>query len=146
MGGDFRGFMKISDFFNNSAPILQNRSGFTLLEIMIAVSVLAIVLVTVYQLQTQTVQMAIAVQFETGASLSAQQQIAVFETDSGDPNGIFGETKTAGTEHKRRINVVGVGSPLAETINADLKQLDVTIYYEKDQQSYHIRTYRFDPQ
>lgn len=69
--------------------------GFTLLEVMIAMAILAIALVTVYQSQSQSISMAGSSRFLTTASLLAQGRMA--EIDAADPrqvadgNGDFGE-------------------------------------------------------
>jgi general secretion pathway protein I len=69
--------------------------GFTLMEVMIAMAVLAIALVTVFQSQSQSISMATSSRFLTTSSLLAQSKMA--ETDAADPkkiiseNGDFGE-------------------------------------------------------
>jgi len=70
-------------------------AGFTLLEVMIAMAILAIALVAVYQSQSQSISMAGSSHFLTTASLLAQGRMA--EIDAVDPreeaagNGDFGE-------------------------------------------------------
>jgi type II secretion system protein I len=69
--------------------------GFTLLEVMIAMAILAITLVAVYQSQSQSISMAGSSRFLTTASLLAQSRMV--ELDAADPrevtagNGDFGE-------------------------------------------------------
>jgi general secretion pathway protein I len=69
--------------------------GFTLLEVMIAMTILAITLVTVYQSQSQSISMATSSRFLTTASLLAQSRMA--QIDAADPreavsaSGDFGE-------------------------------------------------------
>jgi len=69
--------------------------GFTLLEVMIAMAILAISLVAVYQSQSQSVSMTGDSRFLTMASLLAQSRMA--EIDAADPrevapgNGDFGD-------------------------------------------------------
>ncbi len=57
--------------------------GFTLLEVMIAMAILAIALVAVYQSQSQSISMAGSSRFLTTASLLAQSRMA--EIDAADP-------------------------------------------------------------
>jgi general secretion pathway protein I len=70
-------------------------SGFTLLEVMIAMAILAIALVAVYQSQSQSISMAGSSHFLTTASLLAQSRMT--EIDAADPrdlaagNGDFGD-------------------------------------------------------
>jgi general secretion pathway protein I len=69
--------------------------GFTLLEVMIAMAILAITLVAIYQSQSQSISMASDSRFLTTASLLAQSRMA--EIDAAEPrsvvsaNGDFGD-------------------------------------------------------
>jgi general secretion pathway protein I len=69
--------------------------GFTLLEVMIAMAILAIALVAVYQSQSQSISMAGSSRFLTTASLLAQSRMV--QIDAADPrevaagNGDFGD-------------------------------------------------------
>jgi len=71
------------------------RGGFTLLEVMIAMAILAITLVTIYQSQSQSISMAADARFLTTASLLAQSQMALIDAvDSRavvSTNGDFGD-------------------------------------------------------
>lgn len=75
--------------------IRAGHDGFTLLEVMIAMAILAIALVAVYQSQTQSLSMASDSRFLTTASLLAQGRMA--EIDAANPlslesgKGDFGE-------------------------------------------------------
>ena len=81
--------------FHPPPGLCARRGGFTLLEVMIAMAILAITLVTVYQSQSQSISMASSSRFLTTASLLAQTRMA--EIDAADPrglvsaNGDFGE-------------------------------------------------------
>ncbi len=71
---------------------IRDRRGFTLLEVMIAMAVLAIALVAVFRSQSQSVSMVAESHFLTTASLLAQGKMAEMErkrpeeliNDSGD--------------------------------------------------------------
>jgi general secretion pathway protein I len=68
--------------------------GFTLLEVMIAMAIMAIALVAVYQSQSQSVSMASDSRFLTTASLLAQSRMAEIDADTlktSTANGDFGE-------------------------------------------------------
>jgi type II secretion system protein I len=70
----------------------QTASGFTLLEVMVAMAIMAIVLVSVYRMQSQTLTMNTAARFYTQAPMLAQSKLAQLEAasagtivgDSGD--------------------------------------------------------------
>ena len=60
-------------------PNISNRhiaSGFTLLEVMVAMAIMAIVLVSVYRMHSQTLTMNSASRFYTLAPLLAQSKLA----------------------------------------------------------------------
>jgi general secretion pathway protein I len=71
---------------------LHSAKGFTLMEVMIAMAILAIALVTIFQSQSQSISMTGNSRFLTTASLLAQARMAEIEaldmrdvrTDSGD--------------------------------------------------------------
>ena len=69
--------------------------GFTLLEVMIAMAILAITLVAVYQSQSQSISMASDSRFLTTASLLAQSRMAAIDQadirELTSANGDFGE-------------------------------------------------------
>ena len=69
--------------------------GFTLLEVMIAMAILAITLVTVYQSQSQSISMASDSRFLTTASLLAQGRMAqidaAYPSEVVSAKGDFGE-------------------------------------------------------
>ncbi|MCX5838990.1 MAG: prepilin-type N-terminal cleavage/methylation domain-containing protein [Deltaproteobacteria bacterium] len=81
--------------FRLSQKFFAGCEGFTLLEVMIAMAILAITLVTVYQSQSQSISMASSSRFLTTASLLAQGRMA--RIDAADPRegvsakGDFGE-------------------------------------------------------
>ncbi len=54
-------------------------AGFTLLEVMVAMSILAIALVAVFQMQSQSISMSTESRFLTTASLLAQSKMADVE-------------------------------------------------------------------
>lgn len=54
-------------------------AGFTLLEVMVAMAILAISLVAVYRLQSQSISLAVESRFKTSAALLAQSKMAEIE-------------------------------------------------------------------
>ena len=73
----------------------QGSRGFTLLEVMIAMAILAITLVTVFQSQSQSISMENQAKFTTTAALLAQGKMAELEVADGrglaSGRGDFGE-------------------------------------------------------
>jgi general secretion pathway protein I len=72
----------------------KKAKGFTLMEVMVAMAILAIALVSVHQLQTQSISMSTDSRFMTVASLLAQSKMAEVETrpslSNQSENGDFG--------------------------------------------------------
>jgi len=118
-------------------------SGFTLLEVMVAMAIMAIVLVSVYRMHSQTLTMNTAARFYTQAPMLAQSKLAQLEVDSsgitaGD-SGDFGD-KFPG--YTWRISTEEVSSEALGEIAADLKRIDLTVVFNSDEYIYNIRTYR----
>lgn len=58
------------------------KKGFTLMEVMVAMAILAIALVSIFQLQSQSISMATDSRFLTTAALLAQSKMVEVETQS----------------------------------------------------------------
>ena len=122
----------------------QTAAGFTLLEVMVAMAIMAIVLVSVYRMHSQTLTMNTAARFYTQAPLLAQGKLAQLESassgmvagDSGDFGDKFpGYTWTLATDE--------ITSESLGEIAADLKRIDMTVSFNRDEYVYNVRTYRF---
>jgi general secretion pathway protein I len=119
-------------------------SGFTLLEVMVAMAIMAIVLVSVYRMHTQTLTMNTAARFYTQAPMLAQSKLAQLEADpsniiTGD-SGDFGD-KFPG--YSWSITTDEVSSEALGEIAADLKRIDMMVSYNSDEYTYSVRIYRF---
>ena len=119
-------------------------SGFTLLEVMVAMAIMAIVLVSVYRMHSQTLTMNAAARFYTQAPMLAQSKLAQLEGDSSEivagDSGDFGD-KFPG--YTWRISTDEVSSEALGEIGADLKRIDMTVSFNSDEYVYDVRTYRF---
>jgi prepilin-type N-terminal cleavage/methylation domain-containing protein len=119
--------------------------GFTLLEVMIALGILAIVLLSVYRLHSQTIAMSIESRFTTQAPLLARSALARWEdasrpqpaTDQGD----FGVEFPG---YRWEINATEViARSLGAEISRDLKRVEVRVSLNAGEYVYRFRTYRF---
>ena len=122
----------------------QTTPGFTLLEVMVAMAIMAIVLVSVYRMQAQTLTMNTAARFYTQAPMLAQSKLAQLEANSsgiivGD-SGDFGD-KFPG--YTWSISTEEVSSEALGEIAADLKRIDMKVSFNGDEYVYDVRTYRF---
>ena len=120
------------------------RRGFTLIEMMVAVSIIAIVLLAVYRLHSQTLLMNLSARFYTVAPLLAQNKLADLETSSvkelAEGSGDFGEGYTG---YSWEVSVSDIESDPLETTADKLKRIDIKVLFNQGELSYNLRTYRF---
>ena len=118
-------------------------SGFTLLEVMVAMAVMAIVLGSVYRMHSQTLTMNTAARFYTQAPLLAQKKMAEITTTSSgisaSDSGDFGEDFPG---YSWQVSATDVSSELLGEVADDFKRLDVTVAFLNNQFSYRLTTYR----
>ncbi len=123
---------------------LQPDSGFTLLEIMVALSIIAIVLVSVYKMQAQTISMNYEARFYATAPLLAQLKIAEIEIENPgeqtDNSGDFGDEFPG---YRWNVVIDDIESELLGNIAENLKQINVNVSLNTDEFTYNLRTYRF---
>ncbi len=131
----------------NSRPAIRNlqpNSGFTLLEIMVALSIIAIVLVSVYKMQAQTISMNYEARFYATAPLLAQLKIAEIEIENPDEqtddSGDFGDEFPG---YRWNVIINDIESEALGNIAENLKQINVNISFNTDEFTYSLRTYRF---
>ena len=122
----------------------RSSTGFTLLEIMVAISIIAIVLVTVYRMHAQTISMNFISRFNTVAPVLAKKILTQNETKTldelADDSGDFGKEFT---DYKWQVSVKEVESEALGEIAKDLKQIEVTVLLNEDEDVYTLRSYRF---
>jgi prepilin-type N-terminal cleavage/methylation domain-containing protein len=120
--------------------------GFTLLEVMVALCILAIVLLSVYRLHSQTISMSIESRFYTQAPLLARSALTRWEearkpemiSDQGD----FGKEFPG---YQWKISVEDAPSPyLGVQFVRDMRRIDVRVTLNNGERSYEFRTYRFN--
>jgi len=123
---------------------LQADCGFTLLEIMVSISVIALVLVSVYRLQAQTISMHQSARFYTTATLLAQNKLAEFEIkpldELADDAGNFGDEFSG---YSWKVAISDVESETLGRTAEDLKKIDMIVSFNQDEFTYDLRTYRF---
>ncbi len=132
----------------NKVLAVESMTGFTLLEVMVAMAIIAITLVTVFNSQSQSLSMACEAKFNTTAPLLAQKKMAELEIaeaeDVSSESGDFGDD-FPGYYWKLTVEEPSFDNP--ENVSDHLKQLDLTISWGEDEQySYSLRLYRFSPE
>lgn len=96
--------------------------GFTLLEVMVAMSIMAIGLVAVFQMQSQSISMSTEARFQTTASLLAQSKMVELEAINMLEN--HKEKGDFAPEHPD----YGWTIVVADTQIPKLKRLEVTVF------------------
>jgi prepilin-type N-terminal cleavage/methylation domain-containing protein len=120
--------------------------GFTFIEVLMAVSILAILLVGVHKLQSQMVSMHQTTQFFTLAPLLAQSQMAEMERrhfkdiqkDSGDFGGVY-----PGYVWSMRIETLE--SEVLNKLAYPMDRIDLSVSFNNGERTYRLRTYRVVP-
>jgi general secretion pathway protein I len=122
-------------------------SAFTLLEVMVAMAIIAIALTAVFGSQSQSLSLASEAKFSTTAAFLAQSKMAEIEAGSEDltsDSGDFGED-FPGYRWEQSVDDVTFDEP--EGVSDHLKQIDLTVSWEEhDQYDYRLRLYRFVPE
>jgi general secretion pathway protein I len=137
-------FLKNMQVLMTDSSIQQPAPGFTLLEVLIAMAIMAIVLVGVYRMQSQTLSMTAASRFYTEAPLLAQDKLSQLEANpseliAGD-SGNFGELFPG---YSWKVSTEAVSSEILGEAAADLKRIDLTVFLNENEYEYSVRTYLF---
>lgn len=119
-------------------------AGFTLLEVMIAVALIAIALVTLIGAQAQTIAIATGSRFDTMASMLAQWKLTEVHLQDfaqlNDSTGHFGEQH----QHfswKLEVEETGAAAVGIKGMSGMLKTVDVTILTDQDRNlAFTVRT------
>lgn len=118
-------------------------NGFTLLEVMIAVAIIAIALTTLLGSQSQSVSFANNAKFETMAALLAQSKMSEITTQKANgltnDRGDFGEDYP-GYSWELSVSDLAIPPEVADISNY-LKQVDLTVTWGVF--SYNLRLYHY---
>ncbi len=132
--------------FHASIGLRAKNEGFTLLEVLVALGIMAIVLVSVYRLHSQTISMATETRFHVQAPLLARSALARLEENR--KRGLISDEGDFGNEfpgYRWKISIEDTSSPaLGAEISKDLKRIDVTVTLNDGEYAYDFRTYRLD--
>lgn len=114
-----------------------------MLEVMVALSIIAIVLVTVFQLHARTIAMNHRARFDATAPLLAQGKMAEIQTrardDLGSDSGGFGEQYPG---YAWRVDIEDVDSEVLGKAAASLKKIELVVSLNETELSYRLTVYR----
>lgn len=118
------------------------RRGFTLLEVMVAVSIIAIVMVSIVRLQGQTISMNETIRFYALAPLLAQSKLTeiILKPDDfeGEQSGDFGDDYP-GYAWKAQTEPLTVEVPESATL--ELKKIDLLVILNDGQMKFALQRY-----
>ena len=139
-------FRKRKPFFNKclKVPVLGISAGFTLLEVMVAVALIAITLVTLLGAQAQSVSIANGSRFDAMASLLAQWKLTEFSLQDyeqlASSEGNFGE-EYPHFSWKSEVNELAEDETGIKGAKGVLKAVDLTVWFDQDKtRNYIVRT------
>ena len=146
---------------STSTSKLESHSGFTLLEVMVAVAIIAMALVAALGSQTQSVSLASEAKFTTTSAFLAQRKMAEFETmdpedlisgsgDFGDDfPGYFWNADVQDHTEKQytwKAEVGYVSSEKPQGLSGYVKIIDLTVYWQdQEKYKYALVYHRFVP-
>ena len=126
--------------------IKKSYTGFSLLEVMVAISIIAIAFTAALGLQSRAMSLAGEAKFHTTASMLAQKKIAEIESENIDNiiaySGDFGNDFPG---YHWELSIKNTMSSEPEIADS-LKQINLEISWSDDEQyQYHLRLYSFTP-
>ena len=126
----------------------KGQKGFSLLEVMVAMAIIAIAMTAVLGSQSQSISLASEAKFNTTASHLGQAKMA--EIEGIDPEDLTSDSGDFGEDFPRytwQSSVEDVPVDKAENVSDHLKQINVIIAWgEGDLYQYQLKMYRFLPQ
>ena len=118
-------------------------NGFTLMEVMVALSVVAIALMAIYRMHTQTLFMDARGRFDTMATLLAREKLADLDTVKLEEfSGDSGDFGNAHPGYAWQIQTEDVSSDLLKEDGPTLKRITVTISLNGEASVLKLDTYR----
>ncbi len=125
-------------------PAAGNQKGFTLLEVMVAVAILAIALTSLLGSQSQSMFAATEADFAFASSLLARQKMAEILTSGEAPTDASGDFEDSRPGYSWKVEVVGADFTETELLAGTedlLRRIDLTIYTDGERRSFTLTRY-----
>ena len=127
----------------SNLPDPINARGFTLLEVMMALSVMAVVLVSVFRMGAQTMTMEAAARFNTVAPLLAQQKLGELIVGEHEaPYSDSGRFENQDPAYTWQAHMEEVPFEIPGISVSPMKRIEVRVLLEGSGQAFALRTYR----
>jgi len=126
---------------------VKNNGGFTLLEIMVSIAIIAIVLVSLFHMHAATIRLAEKIKFDAVASSLAQKKITdicMDLEDDGDAKGDFGDEFPGYSWESHMADMTEFDEDMISEKQAkNMKRIDLTISLG-DRHVFSVRTWIYD--
>ncbi|MDY6904799.1 MAG: prepilin-type N-terminal cleavage/methylation domain-containing protein [Thermodesulfobacteriota bacterium] len=121
----------------------KTRSGFTLIEIMIAMAILALVFTGLFHMFSQTITAEAATRFYTVAPMLAQEKMDEAVNGMHGSEGLYMGDFDEYSEYAWEVSISNAASDVLGNAGRDMKQIDVTVTLNAGEQTYTLRRYAF---
>jgi general secretion pathway protein I len=136
-------FLKKKKALYRMAKCANLPHGFTLLEVMVALAILAITLTSIYRLHSQTMLMSARSRFYSQAPLLAQSKLTEIDREgiknSEDGSGDFGQDYP---NYAWSVHIEDFSFDLFKENKQHLTRIEVTVT-QNEQETFQIRAYRY---
>ena len=124
----------------------KNNRGFTLLEVMISVAIIAFVFVSIFRMQSSTIDLATAGNFNTLAPMLARKLLNDVENDLADWSEFEGDFSDNFPRIQWRLEISESFFETDDFISEDnqerFKKIEIEIFSSSGSRSYKINTWR----
>lgn len=123
----------------NKNKRLKGEQGFTLLEIMVAVSIIAIAFTTIFRMHSQTLKMVQTAKFYAVAPHLAQAKLSEIESDPGSFRDLSGNFEDSYSDYSWKSNVEEVVLNVLDEGANVVKKIDLSVNFGNEE--YSLRLY-----